>query len=195
MDQRGFQTLEDMHDYMILKWNQKVHKNDDIVIIGDFSIGKAKETEDILKQLNGRKFLVTGNHDKFLLDNKFDATLFKWIKPYAELNDNKRKVILSHYFIPTYNGQYRRDENGNAKTWMLYGHVHNTLDQKYIDDYCDKVKGSCRKAKGYESPQPVPMQAINCFCMFSDYTPLTLDEWIELEKTRREKFPYTKDYG
>ena len=26
---------------------------------------------------------------------------------------------------------------------------------------------------------------INCFCMYSDYTPLTLDEWIELDAKRR----------
>ena len=25
---------------------------------------------------------------------------------------------------------------------------------------------------------------INCFCMYSDYTPLTLDEWIENNKAR-----------
>ena len=26
---------------------------------------------------------------------------------------------------------------------------------------------------------------INCFCMYSDYTPLTLDEWIECDRKRR----------
>jgi hypothetical protein len=28
---------------------------------------------------------------------------------------------------------------------------------------------------------------INCFCMYSDYTPLTLDEWIMNEKARGSK--------
>ena len=28
---------------------------------------------------------------------------------------------------------------------------------------------------------------INCFCMYSDYTPLTLEEWIECDKERRNK--------
>ena len=27
---------------------------------------------------------------------------------------------------------------------------------------------------------------INCFCMFSDYVPLTLDEWIEVDRKRRD---------
>jgi hypothetical protein len=26
---------------------------------------------------------------------------------------------------------------------------------------------------------------INCFCMYSDYTPLTLDEWIALDAQRK----------
>ena len=26
---------------------------------------------------------------------------------------------------------------------------------------------------------------INCFCMFSGYTPLSLDEWIEKDAARR----------
>lgn len=28
---------------------------------------------------------------------------------------------------------------------------------------------------------------INCFCMFSDYTPLSLDEWIEVDARRRKE--------
>ena len=31
----------------------------------------------------------------------------------------------------------------------------------------------------------IPCNMINCFCMFSDYVPLTLDEWIELDNKRR----------
>jgi hypothetical protein len=34
---------------------------------------------------------------------------------------------------------------------------------------------------------PIPCNMINCFCMFSDYIPLTLDDWIRLDKGRREE--------
>jgi hypothetical protein len=30
---------------------------------------------------------------------------------------------------------------------------------------------------------------INCFCMYSDYVPLTLDEWIALDEKRRKEMP------
>ena len=49
------------------------------------------------------------------MTGRFDATRFEWIKPYAELNDNKRKIILSHYPIFCYNGQYRRNKEGNRE--------------------------------------------------------------------------------
>lgn len=97
---------------MISRWNRKVRKNDEVVILGDISVERGEKTNEILKMLNGRKYLIIGNHDRFLGDKSFDASLFEWIEPYKELNDNKRKIILSHYPVFCYNGQYRLDEQG-----------------------------------------------------------------------------------
>ena len=33
----------------------------------------------------------------------------------------------------------------------------------------------------------VPCQFLNCFCMYSDYIPMTLDEWIKIDQKRRMK--------
>lgn len=186
MDNRGFEDLESMHRYMIDKWNSKVRRGDDVVILGDFSIGKGEETNEILAQLNGNKFLIIGNHDKYLEDRKFDRGLFKWIKDYMEVSDNKRKVILSHYPIICYNGQYRMNE-AKPKTYMLYGHVHNSYDEILVNDYVRETRLRTREIKGSDEPVNIPCQMINCFCMFSDYTPLSLDEWIELDNKRRSK--------
>lgn len=76
----------------------------------------------------------------FLDDKNFDTSRFVWIKDYAELNENKRKVVLSHYPIACYDGQYRRDEFGNPKTFMLHGHIHATQDQQFLDAYQDYVQ-------------------------------------------------------
>ena len=190
MDNRGFANATEMNEYMIEKWNNKVRRNDEVVILGDLSLGRAEPTNKILERLKGRIYLLIGNHDKWVKQSGANLNRFQWIKDYAEMGDDGRKVVLSHYYIPTYNGQYRRDSEGNPKTWMLFGHVHNTLDMKYIDDYQDTVRKQVRKAEGYDGIQNVPSQAINCFCVFSNYEPLTLNEWIELEKTRRERFPY-----
>ena len=184
MDKRGFASCEEMHEYIIGKWNGKVRPQDEVVILGDTSMERGKLTSDILDRLNGRLYLVVGNHDNYLRDRRFDASRFEWVKDYAVLHDNKRKIVLSHYPIMCYNGQYRLDEEGNPKTYMLYGHVHDTQDQRLLEQFQEITRNTKTiNAKG--EAQSIPCNMINCFCMYSDYEPLTLDEWIALDKKRR----------
>ncbi len=187
MDNRGFASLEEMHEYMINKWNSRVRPGDEVMILGDFSIGKGTETNEILARLNGRKFLIVGNHDKYLQDRKFDQSHFIWIKDYWEAKDNGRKVILSHYPIICYKGQYRFGKDNNPLTYMLYGHVHNTYDEIIVNDFIKETRSRKRKIKDSEEEINIPCQMINTFCMFSDYVPLTLDEWIKVDEERRAK--------
>ena len=185
MDCRGFANVDEMNEYMIEKWNKKVRTCDEVVIIGDLSWGDVKQTNELLDRLHGKLYLITGNHDRFVNYRGFHAERFKWIKPYEELSDNKRKVVLCHYPILCYNGQYRLDKDGNPKTYMLYGHVHDTRDQRLLEQFQDITRNTkVINAKGEE--QMIPCNMINCFCMYSDYEPLSLDEWIELDRSRRE---------
>lgn len=186
MDKRPFESVEAMNEAMIEAWNAKVRKNDDVIILGDFSWGNAEQTEELLKRLNGKKYLIRGNHDLYLKDKTFDLSLFGWVKDYAEMHDNNRKVVLCHYPMACYNGQYRLDENGKPKTWMLYGHIHDTHDQQMLDHYIDYVKSQTHTRIGTGEQAPIPIQMINCFCVRSNYQPMTLDEWIEIEKKRTE---------
>lgn len=186
MDHRGFENVEAMNRYMLGRWNEKVRKNDEVVILGDLSWGKAEETNELLEKLHGRLYLIQGNHDRYLKDKAYNVDRFEWIKPYEELQDNKRKVILCHYPIMCYNGQHRKDEFGNPKTYMLYGHVHDTQDQRMLEKFQEITKNTISlNPDGTE--RNIPCNMINCFCMYSGYTPLTLDEWIECDKKRRSK--------
>lgn len=190
MDNRGFESAEAMNEYMIKQWNKKVRNNDDVVILGDLSMERGAKTSEVVRRLNGRKYLIVGNHDKYLDDRSFDKTLFEWIEPYKEIKDDKRKVILSHYPIFCYNGQFQLDKEGNPKTYMLYGHVHNTYDEVLVNHFQNITRLQKRTIKNSEHEHPTPSNMINCFCMFSDYVPLTLDEWIEVDKTRRQTLTF-----
>ena len=190
MDKRGFSDVEEMNRYMIERWNGKVRKNDEVVILGDFSWGKVEQTSELLSQLNGTLFMIRGNHDYFLDNQEFDKSRFVWIKDYAEIHDNRRKVVLCHYPIMCYNGQYRLDRKGNSKTYMLYGHVHDTFDQRLLEQFADITRKSKRMTLGQDGEQEemfIPCNMINCFCMYSDYEPLTLDEWIICQEKRLRK--------
>ncbi|MBQ4233187.1 MAG: metallophosphoesterase family protein [Lachnospiraceae bacterium] len=186
MDHRGFESLEKMHEYMINQWNKRVNKRDEVIVLGDFSMGKPSETTEILCRLNGKIGLIEGNHDhRYLDDSKFDKSNFMWITPYKKMKDNKRSVILSHYPIMCYDGQFHKDKDGNPKTYMLYGHVHDTFDEYLINQFINETKSLKRPVKKEKDTINTPCQMINCFCMYSDYVPLTLDEWIKVDTVRR----------
>ena len=189
MDRRGFSGFEEMNAYMVEQWNSKVRDRDDVYILGDFSIAKADATAKILRQLKGKLHLLIGNHDKYLADRSFDRSLFRSIEPYQEIRDNGRQVILSHYPVFCYKGQYRRDKAGNPLTYMLYGHVHNTHDERLINRFIMETRKMKVTSKYVAEPQPIPCNMINCFCMFSDYKPLTLSEWIDVDRKRRAEQP------
>lgn len=186
MDHRGFADMLEMNEYMIHKWNDKVNKNDDVVILGDLSWGNAEETNSLLKRLKGKLYLIQGNHDRFLKKQTMDLSRFEWVKPYEEMSDNKRKVVLCHYPIMCYNGQYRLDEEGNPKVYMLYGHVHDTQDQRLIEQF-QEITRQTDTVDAQGNRRMIPCSMINCFCKYSDYEPLTLDEWIECDRKRRMK--------
>ena len=68
--------------------------------------------------------------------------------------------------------------------------MHDSYDQRLIEQFQEITKNSIR-----ESPdgvkREIPSNMINCFCMYSDYTPLTLDEWIVCDRKRRESYVRT----
>ena len=172
MDCRGFRDEQDMNEYMITQWNRKVRKNDEVVVLGDLSMEKWEKTKQVVDRLKGKIYLIQGNHDRFVKDKDFDDSRFVWVRSYAEMHDNGRKVILSHYPVMCYNGQNRLSKHGNPKTYMLHGHVHDTLDQRLLEQFQEMTRNTMR------GDAPIPCNLLNCFRMYSDYQPLGLDEWI-----------------
>lgn len=179
MDNRGFRDEQDMNEYMIHQWNSRVRKNDEVVVLGDLSMENWEKTKEVLDQLKGKIYLIQGNHDRFVKDKNFDASRFIWVRSYAEMHDNGRKIILSHYPVLCYNGQNRLSKHGNPKTFMLHGHVHDTLDQRLLEQFQQITRGTLR------GELPIPCNLLNCFCMYSDYIPLGLDEWIEYHENKK----------
>ncbi len=196
MDRRGFRDAAEMNAYMLEKWNNRVRSTDDVYILGDLSVGNAGQTNALLEELKGKLYLIQGNHDKFGIKPGYSTSRFEWIKPYAELQDHRRKLILCHYPILNYNRQYRLDDYGYPSTYMFYGHVHNTQDERLIEQFQEMTRATVKTLSDGRKVR-IPCQMVNCFCMFSDYTPLTADEWIALTNNRlarplRDQFPDQK---
>ena len=120
-ENRPYETIEQMDKDLIDKWNNVVKENDTIYILGDFSWYKGEQTNEILKQLNGRKTLIIGNHDE-------EITIYK------QLKYNKKVFVLFHYPIAEYNGKM----NGYIH---LYGHIHsmNLELERQLGKLCHNV--------------------------------------------------------
>ncbi len=184
---RGFRTVEEMNNSMAARWNSRVTDEDLVVLLGDFSHGTGAQTNCLLQSLNGRKLLLVGNHDPYLEDPAFDRSLLEEIVSYKEMQDGEHRLVLSHYPLLCYNGQYREVSHPEQKTWMLYGHVHHSFDETMINEYLNRAKTLKRRLEGHAEPAGIPCNLINCFCRFSDYVPLSLAEWIALDAKRREE--------
>ena len=114
---RPFAGLEQMHEALIGNWNEAVRPNDDIYILGDFMFAKNRsEVAGMLEKLNGRKYLIKGNHDK----RSYCEGLFEWVKDYQVLKYNGLKFVMFHFPILVWDGYYKDNRI------HLYGHVHNT---------------------------------------------------------------------
>ena len=118
------------HDqWLINKWNSTVRKQDTVYFLGDFCLRNKEYTENILRQLKGKKFLIRGNHDKSLngLENyfewvgdikeaKFTNNQFKFIDP-----NETFCVEMCHFPMLTWN----RRPHG---TCMVHGHSHGNAN-------------------------------------------------------------------
>lgn len=115
---RKFKDAESKNAYLIERWNETVGPEDSVYILGDLSDGTSSETESVLRQLNGEKYLVIGNNDHYLDDPDFDRSFFVWCRPYYELWYREEKYVLFHFPIEAWSGCRKNRIH-------VHGHMHN----------------------------------------------------------------------
>ena len=115
---RPFSSVEEMDAVLIQNWNETVKKNDEIYILGDFTMRTSEVAHDYLTKLNGRKYFIRGNHDRFLENFEPYESDFEWVKDYHRLIYNGQRIIMFHYPILEWDQIHRG-------AYHCYGHVHN----------------------------------------------------------------------
>lgn len=93
--QRPFSDVEDMNKTLISNWNKVVGINDYVFHLGDFSVGGAAEWTSLLDSLNGRIFLVLGNHDMNNVGQGF-MRRFEDVAMQMLITIDKQRVYLNH---------------------------------------------------------------------------------------------------
>lgn len=161
-DNRPFETVQEMNETLVTRWNRAVDPGDVVYVLGDMFWCKSSEAVPVLRQLSGTKILIRGNHDRSN-DGAFIRQFAK-VTEYLEVKDENRNVVLCHYPIPCFKNHF-------YDGWChIYGHVHDTFEhvlmleirRKMIEDH--KVK--------------CDMYNVGAMLPYMDYTPRTLDEII-----------------
>jgi len=170
-DNRPFNTVEEMDNAIISNWNNVVSPKDTVYIIGDFCMGTEEKWLGYLRQLKGKKILIKGNHDKALTPDV--RKHFDYITEYKEHKTNKKRIIMCHYPIPFYRSDY------SEATYMLYGHVHSTLEEDMILYFKQYIKEHDNRGVSANK-----CQFYNAWLGYYNYTPVTLDQIVEYWKNK-----------
>ena len=129
---RPFKDVEAMNNSLIENWNKVVPKDGIVFHLGDFAFGGSELWNKVLDQLNGKIYLILGNHDRGNLRENY-IKKFELVIPQMQIEIEGRSVYLNHYPFLCYGGSYR----GKDSVWQLFGHVHSGPTSSGLD--CDRL--------------------------------------------------------
>lgn len=127
-ERRPFANGDEMDAALIKFWNETVGENDTVYHLGDVAAEISKERiEKILKQLNGRKVLVMGNHDRHFSIREWMEMGFDEVYPLP--------IIFKNYFMLSHEPIYVTE---SAPYMNIFGHVHRNPAYKDVStrSYC-----------------------------------------------------------
>lgn len=149
---RPFASAEEMDEFMIRAWNDRVRPNDKVYHLGDVVINR--KFLHVLGRLNGDKVLIRGNHDIFKLEDY--TQYFRDVRGY----DVKNGMILSH--IPVH------PESLGRFGVNIHGHLHANRVKRIrgVDVKSGEVLYSTEIDPRY-----------HCVCVEqTDFAPISLEE-------------------
>lgn len=144
-EHRPFDSVEEMNEGIIHRWNGQVDPMDSVIIVGDLCMGKIMETLPLVSRLNGFKILRAGNHDRCWIGNGDKSE--EWLQTYHEAGIHiidaglgsgdtvieKLGYRLDHFpydEIERHEDRFTEWMPRNYGDWLVHGHVHAAWRQK-----------------------------------------------------------------
>ncbi|WP_108398733.1 metallophosphoesterase [Devosia submarina] len=119
---RGYDDLDEHDNLLIHNWNREVPANGVVFHVGDFAWKTVPQErlEKIFRRLNGKKYLVLGNHDnKAVADLPWAGVDHRMIVQVGS-GEDQHEFLLDHY-----GGRVWYNSHNGVR--QLYGHSHNEL--------------------------------------------------------------------
>lgn len=117
MQNRPFDSVNEMDRILLQNFNSVVHKNDIVYILGDICHHmRLEDADNLIRKMNGKKYLIAGNHDK-----KYDPTLFEDIRDFMTISVDGCNFALMHYPMLSW-------PRMNRGGYQLHGHIHARME-------------------------------------------------------------------
>ncbi len=137
---RPFADVDEMNRAIIRNWNEVVGPGDHVFVLGDIVMGRFAENVELVRQLQGTKWLVPGNHDR--VHPAYRGMRSDLVPGWRAMYEAVGLHILHHTISRTVGGHlvtlchfpwvgddlgrdeldsYRPVDDGR---WLLHGHVH-----------------------------------------------------------------------
>lgn len=129
---RGFKNVQSHDQAIIENWNEVVSPQDDCYILGDIMLGADHEYGlNCLKSLNGRKYLIRGNHDTDRRWAEYETLDDVECLGWSDVREiNGYNFYLCHY--PTETSTLKNNAPLRHHLICLSGHTHSK-DKFYQD--------------------------------------------------------------
>lgn len=112
-----FDTVEDMDEFMVDRWNSVVKPGDYVYHLGDVMMGPKEGFVPFFNRLRGSKRITFGNHD----DIKWLSSTGMFAKSYIWRVFKEHGLIMSH--IPIHSSSLKLGEDGEPMI-NVHGHIH-----------------------------------------------------------------------
>ena len=126
---RGFSSIKEHDETIVKNWNSIVQSDDTVYILGDLMLNDNEKGIEYLRQLNGFKFFIRGNHDADNRTQLYQDNGIPFIGDAHYMKYNGYHFYLSHY--PTLTGNLEK-ESLKQMTLNLFGHTHQK--DKFYED-------------------------------------------------------------
>lgn len=130
-ESRPFDSVEEMNEELIARWNLVVKPTDTVYVLGDFTMGRIEDARACIERLHGKIILIRGNHD-----TKARLEMYKELG--IEVHDifylpyKGRWFIMCHFPIAS-EEFIKMVIQDNSEVVNLYGHVHHNAEKGYVN--------------------------------------------------------------
>jgi calcineurin-like phosphoesterase family protein len=123
---RPYENVDQMNEDLIKRWNSVVGPDDIVFHLGDFMFGNINRFWEYRSRLNGKIYLIHGNHDYKLMCEGNIEEGFEDICSQMNICVDGQKIYLSHFPFLTFDGIFK-----DKPSWQLFGHVHSNKNHPY----------------------------------------------------------------